>query len=95
MSKAHLFVDQIEDDLAVLVGDGEDRQEYVLPLAELPAVTKEGTWLTVEVPTAYTVASFFAAIENGDEQMPDFVQDKATEEVVKKQVQNLMDELSD
>lgn len=90
-----LFVDQIEDDLAILVGDEEDGQEYSLPVADLPVATKEGTWLSVEIPIAYTVASFFAAVENGDEKIPDFVQDKAAEEVVRNQVQNLMDALSD
>ena len=94
MAEAHLFVDQIEGDVAVLVEEAEDADEHPLPLSDLPIGTKEGDWLTVDIPDRYTVSSFLAAVQNGDEKMPYFALDDAAKEATNKQVQSLMDELS-
>lgn len=91
MSETHLFVDQIEDDLAVLI---EDAEESPVSLRDLPKGTQEGAWLIVEIPDSYTFSSFLAAVQDGDEKMPAFVLDEATGTSVKERVQSLMDELS-
>lgn len=91
VAEIHLFVDQIEDDLAVLI---EDTEESLVPLRDLPKGTQEGVWLTVEIPDSYTFSSFLAAVQDGGEKMPAFVLDEATGMAVKKRVQSLMDELS-
>ncbi len=94
MAEAHLLVDQIEGDWAVLTEDAEEGQDYPVLLTALPAGTKEGDWLKTGVPFPYTVSSFFAAVEEGREQMPDFVLDEGIREATKSRVQLLMDELS-
>ena len=94
MVEAHLFIDQIEEDLAVLIEDGAEAQEYFMPLTRLPEGAKEGSWLTVEIPAPYTLSSFYAAVQDGREELPEFVLDEATSQVVKQGVQSLMDELS-
>ncbi len=91
MAEAHVFVDQIEGSLAVLV---EDAEEYSVPLQDLPEETEEGDWLTVQIPSLYTLSSLLTAVEAGAERMPNFVLDKATGEAIEKRVQSLMDELS-
>lgn len=91
MTEAHLFVDQIEGNWAVLI---EDTEEHPVPLHDLPEGTQEGNWLTVQIPPPHTFSSFLAAVRDGDEKMPPFVLDEAAGEAVKKRVQSLMDELS-
>lgn len=98
MATAHLFLDQIEGELAVLIEQGgegqEEGQEHIIPLTALPVGVQEGAWLTVEIPTDDTVASYFVAVEEGREKWPNFVRDEAMEQSAKQQVQALMDELS-
>lgn len=100
MATAHLFLDQIEGELAVLIEQGgegqepEEGQEHIVPLTALPVGIQEGAWFTVEIPTDDTVSSYFAAAQEGHEKWPDFVRDKAREQTAKQQVQALMDELS-
>lgn len=91
MTEAHVFVDQIEDDLAVLL---EDTEEHPVPLCDLPEGIQEGDWLTVEIPAPHSFSSLLLAVQDGEEDMPNFVRDETTGETVKKRVQNLMDELS-
>lgn len=94
MIEAHLFIDQIEEDLAVLIEDGAEAQEYFVPLTQLPEGAREGSWLTMEIPSPYTLSSFYAAVQDGREELPEFVLDEATSEAVKHRVQSLMNELS-
>lgn len=91
MTEAHIFVDQIEDNLAVLV---EDAEEHPVPLRDLPEGTQEGDWLTLEIPAPHSFSSLLLAVQKGEEDMPYFVRDETIGEAVKKRVQNLMDELS-
>ncbi len=101
MSTAHLFLDQIEGELAVLIEQGgegqepEEGQEHIIPLSALPMGVQEGTWLTVEIPTDDTVSSHFDAAQEGREKWPDFVRDEEMEQAAKQRVQALMNELSD
>ncbi len=98
MATAHLFLDQIEGELAVLSEQGgegqEEGQEHIIPLAALPVGVQEGNWLAVEIPTDDTVFSYFAAAQEGREKWPDFTVDEAMEKAAKQQAQALMDELS-
>lgn len=100
MATAHLFLDQIEGELAVLIEQGgegqeyEEGQEHVIPLIDLPVGVQEGAWLTVEIPTEDTVSSYFAAAQEGRQKWPDFTVDEAMEQAAKQQVQALMDKLS-
>lgn len=105
MATAHLFLDQIEEELAVLTepgGEGEqdkegeqneEAQEYMVPLTDLPVGVQEGDWLTVEIPTEDTL-SYYNAVQEGRERWPEFVVNEAMGEAAKHQVQALMDELS-
>lgn len=98
MATAHLFLDQIEGESAVLIEQGgegqEEEQEYIIPLTALPISVQEGAWLIVEIPTENTLSSCFAAAQEGREKWPEFAVDEAMEQDAKQQVQALMNELS-
>ncbi len=91
MTEAHVFVDQIEGELAVLV---ENTEEHPVPLRDLPYGVREGDWLTLAIPAPHTFSSLLLAVQDGEEDMPNFILDEATGSAVKKRVQSLMDELS-
>ncbi len=94
MATAHLFLDQIEEELAVLTEPDGAGEEYILPLSDLPSSVQEGAWLTVEIPMPYTVASYAAAVQEGREEWPEFTVDEAMGEAAREQIQALIDELS-
>lgn len=46
-SELSIFIDRIEEDIAVLMRPEKDEVFLKLPLAALPADVKEGDWLTL------------------------------------------------
>src|SRR5688500_9922078 len=88
-TRKSVYVDRIEDGLAVLVEDEEDLVEREVAASLLPKGTKEGDWLRLR-----DAGRDLADALEQDEGGTPFVRDRAATRAAKRRVQALMDELS-